>query len=280
MGKRGPQPLDLGLLNTWEFEFYKVFHLLRDGTTLPVRNLPPPLGFSPSELRALIARLKRMSPEEYWRTQGQFTRELGEKVNLKRPLRMVDLWSAERNLKQEIFWLERTLDPPKVQAQVRRRKIWEDLVRANTYSALRKACGRWSRMPDVRAAGLTPFPSHVTANAAQFLFMKRNQRFPRSHYGDNSRIEYLARGMAGVLVGVSPMTAIERLRNMRHEHGGPLWDELENRCKCWRCSLGSSNELSKMTQSWYESALRRFIEVADKMKATKILNTERTPVCW
>jgi hypothetical protein len=265
MGKRGPKPVDIGLLNTWEFEFYKAFCLLRDGSVLP-RPTMPPLGFTPAELRALIAQLKRMTPEDYWRTQGQLARDLGETVNLKRPPRSVDLWSAERNLKQEIFWLEQTLVPPKAQAQVRRRKIWDDLVRANTYSALKKACRRWSRMPDVRTAGPTSFPSHVTANAEPFLFMKRNPRFPRSRYGDNSRIDYLARGMAGVLAGVSPMTAIERLRNMKHEHGGPLWDMREGRCICWRCSLNSSNEVSKMTQGSYENGLRRFIEVADKLK--------------
>jgi hypothetical protein len=265
-GKRGPKPVDLGLLNTWEFEFYKAFHLLRDGSVLPRPNLPPPLGFKPSELRALIARLKRMTPEDYWHTQGQLARELGEKVNLQRPPRTVDRLCAERNLKGEIVWLEQALNSPKVQAQVRRRKIWNDFVRATTYSALRKACGRWSRIPDVRAAGMTLFPAHIVGNAEQFLFMKRNKRFPRSHYGDNSRIEYLARGMAGVLVGVSPMTAIERLRNMKHELGGPLWGELESRCKCWRCSLNSSNEVSKMMQGSYENSLRKFIEVADKIK--------------
>jgi hypothetical protein len=266
MGKRGPKPVDIGLLSLWEFELYKAFHLLRDGTSLPTRNLPPPSDLKPSELRAVIVRLKCMSPAEYWRVQQQLTKEFSENVDLEQAPTKFDIESARRSLDDEVYRLKRTLEPRRIQAQVRRRKIWDDLVRANTYAALRKACGRWSQMLDVRASGLTPFPEHVRTNAGQFLFMKRNKRFPRSNYGDDARIEYLARGMAGVLVGVSPMTAIERLRNMRHDAGGPLWDAGERRCKCWRCSLNRSTEMSKITQGWYENGLRRFIELADEMK--------------
>jgi hypothetical protein len=46
---------------------------------------------------------------------------------------------------------------------------------------------------------------------------------------------YLARGMAGVMADVSPMTGIERLRNMKHRRGGPFWSQREQRCGCWRC---------------------------------------------
>jgi len=35
-------------------------------------------------------------------------------------------------------------------------------------------------------------PDHVRSNAAQFIAMKRNERFPKSDYGDDSRIEFLA----------------------------------------------------------------------------------------
>jgi hypothetical protein len=268
MGKRGPKPVDVGSLNVWEFEFYKAFHLLRDGMTLPASNLPPP-ALQPSELRMIIKRLKQMSPEEYWRTSRQMARDLGEKVNLKRPPRLVDRWWAEQKLAQEISELEEALSPPSVLAQARRRKIWKDLIHAGTHATLRKACGRWARLPDVRYAGMTTFPENILANTAQFLAMKRNKRFPSSDYADNARLDYLARGMAGVMVGVSPMTANERLRNMQHTDGGPLWVESEQRCDCWRCSLQSSNEVSKETQGWYENGFRRFIEVADRLKRLK-----------
>jgi len=192
MGKRGPKPVDLGLLNAWDFEFYKAFHQLRDGIALPARNLPPPSGFAVSELREILARLKSMSAAEYWRVQQQMTSEFGERVDLEQTPTKVDIEFADRDLKEEIYGLERTLIPRKIHAQAQRREIWADLTRAKTNAAVQKACEQWGNLPDVRASGLMPFPEHVRANAGQFLSMKRNARFPRSNYGDDARIDYLS----------------------------------------------------------------------------------------
>lgn len=266
MGKRGPKPVNTGLLNVWEFEFYKAFHLLRDGIALPARNLPPPSGFSRSELRAVLSRLKSMSAAEYWRVQQQMATEFAENVDLEHAPTKDEIDFAGHDLKEEIYWLERTLFPQTIRVHAERRKIWDDLIRGSTYAAVRKACQHWSQLSDVRASGLAPFPEHVRANTGQVLSMKENKRFPRSHYGDDARMDYLARGMAGALVGVSPMTAIERLRNLKHAPGGPLWNTSEHRCKCWRCHLNISNKITKTTQGWYENGLQRFIEIADEMK--------------
>jgi hypothetical protein len=266
MRKRGPKPVDLGLLNVWEFEFYKAFHHLRDGIALPARNLPPPSGFPTSELRAILTRLKSMSAAEYWRVQQQMTSEFGESIDLEKVPTKLEIEFADMDLKEEIYWLERSSIPHKIHAQAQRREIWDNLIQARTHAAIRKACEQWSKLSDVRASRLIPYPEHVRANTGQFLSMKRNERFPRSNYGDDARIEYLARGMAGVLVGVSPMTAIERLRNLKHAPVGPLWNTGERRCHCWRCNLRGSNKSSKITQSWYENGVTRFIELADEMK--------------
>ena len=257
--------MDIGLLNVWDFEFYKAFHFLRDGISLPARNIPAPSGFSRSELRAVLTRLRSLSAAEYWRVQQQMLTEFVSNIDLGRVPTKDDIEFADHDLKEEIYGLEQTLIPRKIHAQRQRRKIWDDLTRATTHAAVRKACDRWSELVDVRTSALTPFPDHIRANFAQFLSMKLNKRFPRSNYGDDARIDYLARGMAGVLVGVSPMTAIERLRNLKHASSGPLWNMNERRCECWRCHCGS-NEITKITQSSYENGLRMFIEIADEMK--------------
>ena len=286
MGKRGPKPPDFGLLMSWEFEFYKAFHLLRDGQLLP-SNTPPPSGFKPPELRRVVEALKRMSPEVYWLTSRRVANGLGENVNLHKPPVSMDLAWAERQKAEEIFWLERTLNPPRVGAVAKRRKVWNDLFRANTYAALRKACGRWAQLPDLRCAGMTPFPQHVVQNAAQFLFMKRNKRFPRSNYGDESRLEYLARGMAGVLCGVSPMTSIERLRNMNHGSGGPFWTthhgdhvlaSRDQYCACWRCRVMKPREIERLSRTWCENGLKLFMGLAAATKVPrewKAMRSER-----
>src|SRR5713226_4889476 len=95
MGKRGPTPVNAGLLSLWEFEFYKAFHLLRDGTPYPASNMLPP-GLSPPELHKFIERLKHMSAEEYWLTSRRVAIELGKKLNLNRPPLFIDrLWAEQ-----------------------------------------------------------------------------------------------------------------------------------------------------------------------------------------
>jgi hypothetical protein len=277
MGKRGQKPVDLGELNFWEFEFYKAFHMLRDGTSLP-RQYATSSGLSDSEIQMFIGRLKRMTLADYYLTTQRVAKELGYNVNLKRPPTSMDLWWAENQRKEELYWLERELNPPRIAGQAKRRNIWSDLVRANTYSALRRACERWAQLPDVRGAGLTCFAEHVLTNAAPFLVMKKNKRFPRSGYADDARLQYLARGMAGVLSGRSPMTAIERLRNMKHNSDGPLWvtsrenyvlPENEQYCRCWQCRIENSNRVEEMTRAGYENGLKLFIELSETTKAPK-----------
>jgi hypothetical protein len=225
-----------------------------------------------------IQQLKSLSAEQYWLTSRRVAAELGVSVNLKRPPTQTDVRWAQQERDQEIYWLERELNPPHIAARTKRRKIWNDLVLANTYSALRKACGRWARLPDVRTGGLTCFPEHVLTNAAQFLAMKQNKRFPGSGYADNARLEYFSRGMAGVLSGRSPMTGIERLRNMKHDSNGPLWvsrhenhvlPKNEQYCGCWRCRIESSNRVGAITRTGYENGLRLFVEISETTKVPK-----------
>lgn len=279
MRKRGPKPVDFGSLNCWEFEFYKAFHVLRDGSSLPLQYAPPS-GLSMEEARRYGESLARMTAAEYWLTTRRVAKELGERVDLRRPPTGMDIWWAEGQRAEELFWLKRKVDPPRIEAQRARRKIWNDLIESSTYASLRKACGRWAQLRDVRGAGLVCFPAHIMSNAAQFFSMKRNQRFPRSNYAGDSRLEYLSRGMAGAVLGMSPMTAIERLRNMKHTVGGPLWviaresytlPADEEYCGCWRCSIEKSNKVGRITGTWYENGLRLFFELA---------SSTRTPLEW
>src|SRR5258708_2039078 len=109
MGRRGPQPIDFGLLLFWEFEFYKSFHLLRDGTPLPPRYASPRLGLTPQEIRTFIDQLKRMTGDQYWLTTRYVAAKLGQKLNLSRPSTAMDRLWAEQERLTEIIELERAL---------------------------------------------------------------------------------------------------------------------------------------------------------------------------
>jgi hypothetical protein len=273
--KRGPKPVDMGRLTRWELEFNKALRYLRDGIFAPVTNSPIPSGLSRAELRSFVGLLRQMTPEHYLLTTRHLTKEMGHSVKLEPRPKTWERWWAEQHKADEIRWLEQELNPITVRDLDRRRRIWTSLVEADSPNALRAACEQWAQLPDVRKMGMSLFPNHVGANAEQFLSMKSNVRFPRSAYGDDSRLEYLARGMAGVLCGVSPMTGIERLRNMKHERGGPFWEiqiaerELpvsEQYCRCWRCSLEKSSEASNFLREGPENGLRAFMKLAESTK--------------
>jgi hypothetical protein len=229
--KRGRKPIDIRLLNVWEFEWYKALHLLRDGTML--RPEPVYIRMSREHTEAELTRWRAAKPKEILGDM-RFDSEPGSR----KPLTEREGEWAELLRDNEIANLKHQLDrlkPRQIYAQAERRKIWESLWRSHTPPALRQACESWKQLRDVRRMGFTCFADHVLANANQFLAMKLDVRFPRTQYADESRLEYLARGMAGVIIGASPITAVERLRNMKHRPGGPLWSEANKRCDCWRC---------------------------------------------
>ena len=244
MAKPGRKPVDLGMLNVWEFEWYKAFHLLRDGSQLPrdpaietvnrrvaLRELDWWKKASPQQI---LGDMRPGNPPPFTEYATTAERVRAKQQWLKREWAHLKEW-AELERQGEIADLERQLKPRKIHALAERRRIWKALVEARTESALKQACEQWNALADVRVAGMTPFPDHVETNAKECLRMKRDSRFPHSTYSDESRLEFLARGMAGVMVGVSPMTAEARLRNMKHTPGGPLWDAQQKICRCWRC---------------------------------------------
>ena len=233
MGRRGPKPVHIGNLHAWEFEWYKALHFLREGTQLPE---PPRPALTPddvkridagiSELRAMpISRIVGADPppSDYQPTSA------GDPS----PLAVWLPW-AEGVRQQKIADLI-AMKPREIQKRAERRDIWQSLWQSRSAVSLNRACDRWESLEDVIGLGFTAFPHHVRANARSFLALTGDTRFPRSVAADDSRLNYLARGMAGVLEGVSPMTGVERLRNMSHKQGGLFWDEATGVCRCWRC---------------------------------------------
>jgi hypothetical protein len=254
----------MGSLNTWEFEWYKALHLLRDGVELP----PEPVYERMNRLEAaarldwwkkakpqdILGDMLRLDPPSFdeLSTTVERARAKREWVEKQRRSR---LEFAELERKSQIAELEQQMEPRKIHARSERRKTWETLVRARSLPALKQACEEWKRwivlstrfqkqLPDGRIqVAAFPGPDYVLANAKAFFQMKGPKtRFPKSPYADESRLEYLARGMAGVLMRISPQTAIERLRNMKHDPRGPMWNDTTKCCGCWRCNLWQWHE--------------------------------------
>lgn len=244
VARPGRKPINLGMLNLWEFEWYKAFHLLRDGSQLPhdskietvdrrvaLRELE---WWKKAKPQQILGDMRPGNPPPFTEYATTAERVRAKQQWIKREWAHLKEW-AKLERQGEIADLERQLRPRKIHALAERRQIWNALIEARTESAVKQACQRWKALADVRAMGMTPFPDHLETNFQEFLRMKKDSRFPHSAYADESRLEFLARGMAGVMVSVSPMTAEARLRNMKHGPGGPIWNEHQKICGCWRC---------------------------------------------
>lgn len=265
MARPGRKPVNLGTLSVWEFEWYKALHLLRDGSQLPLDQRFETFNrrYASGELawwkkatpRQILGDMGIIKPPPFSEFATTAERVRAKQEWLERERVHLRQW-AELERQGHIAKLERQLRPKKIQALAERREIWKMLVESRTEPVVKEACRQWKALADVRSMGMTVFPEHIEANVKEFLRMKRDSRFPRSAYADESRLELMARGMAGVMVGVSPMTAEARLRNMKHTPGGPLWDNQENNCRCWRCENARFSE--------YTNALIRSVESAEE----------------
>jgi hypothetical protein len=260
---RGRKPLNLGLLCTWEFEWYKAFHLLRDGTQLP------------SDPNFVAANERSCKEQLQWWKNAPLKEILGdmkpgtsppfdelpkaEREKAKKRWEMME-WKvlkefAEHERNAEIAALERWLKPKETPARAGRRQTWEVLANpAASIRAIEQACKEWKSLPDVRAHGVAVFADHVEANMEGFRRMKLEQRYPGPN-ADDSRLEYLARGMSGLMLGASPMTAIQHLRLMKHDASGPWWSEDDKLCRCWRCGLERSRRMWRTLRSSIEEGI-------------------------
>lgn len=248
MAKRGRKPIDIGYLTFWEHQWYQAFHHLREGRKMPSHASWWRLSdLKKGDLRSRLTEIREMSVAQYW---ADFLRR--RPLLPKLPL-AANLEQAKQLQADEIHSLSGWIEPKRIRARSGRAEIWRRLWQARSLSALEDACSQWKSLGEkagrALAAGteldvdqsdytMANFPTLLLENAKDFLAMKRNVRFPAKHDGaDDSRLDYLARGMAGIMIGVSPITAIERLRNFEHGSGGPLWIEKWQLCDCWRCEL-------------------------------------------
>jgi hypothetical protein len=257
MAKRGRKSLDVRYLTFWEQQWHQAFHQLRDGRTTPshaswwrLRDLDR------HNLKTRLTEVERMSAEQYW---NDFLRSNPLLQRIEVPF-AANADQAKRMRADEIHSLSLRIVPKKIRARKSREDIWKAVWKARTLPALVEACGRWKRLGDsaekaLRARAewdvdqsdytMSNFPMLILENAKQFLAMKRDRRFPLSESNsrsDDSRLDYLARGMAGIMVGCSPITAVERLRNLKHGPGGACWNLKIGACDCWRCERERANQ--------------------------------------
>lgn len=203
MGRRGPQPIEMQKLLTWEREWTYAFRILRDGIPGGRRDVGR-ISRQASPVERVAAGLPPFEPL-IWETK-----------DLAQVVARTDIWNClihARSVKE-------------VRTACRR---WQSNLREVTTNRERQTVLSGY-------CALEVFPRILHKYAVEFFATIRDKRFPRAAYSNEPRLKHLARGIAGAILGLRPATAIDRLRKMKHGPTGPLWDPEEKRCLCWHCS--------------------------------------------
>jgi hypothetical protein len=188
MSKRGPVPTPLSKLLFWEHLWYGVFLGLRGSDPSPEEALSR--GSTARQLREELASLKA---------------SLGEGLSA---LKDWQIAQTAHQIEVELaFKHERELNEP---------EVWTALVQAKSADKVREACRQSKRWLNPAWRGRA-FVQILAEKAQQFVRAKKDPYYPRRDSGDAKRVVFFARALAGIECGISPSTAVDRLRKMRHE---------------------------------------------------------------
>ena len=197
--KRGRKEAPIGMLNFWEHVWYWIFHGLAFGISSTTGNDIFWEPQRPPKLEFNSAQVKAWSEEMRWQP-----------------------W-------QEIRIKYRTRGKPAEP------KVWELLKLARTTNQIRRACDASLVWLNPKA-NASPFVADLRTHASAFLSAKK-YRCPSSNRDSSAEklVVHSARAMAGIMVGISPVTAIDRLRNLKHG----------KRCECVNCKIRRTANLLK-----------------------------------
>lgn len=193
MGLRGPKPVDMERLKWHAAQWAVLLHALRDGRHARVYKVrwfehPLPTGrWIPGEvLYAEIVPLKRRGAEKL-------------------------LKSVQKALNAN-WWLSPPIFP--------NAKAWERLKCARTVEEIKSFAEnihKWARRARVMGLWTEEYPRTIRNHDSELLRAKRMPNYPRRSWpgSDNKRMQFFAKVLAGLTLGIAPATATKRLGHWR-----------------------------------------------------------------
>ena len=126
-------------------------------------------------------------------------------------------WAARQTIQ-----IDSALQPRQITSEP---EVWKIVVAASAAADVEEACRQSKRWLNPERRG-RPYVQDLFDHAAAFVRAKKqNVYYPRRPSGDEQRVIFFARAMAGISLGLSPNTGIDRLRKIKH--GG--------KCPCIHC---------------------------------------------
>jgi hypothetical protein len=194
VGRRGPKPVDVGLLQMYANEWSLFLYMLRDGKE---------------------AELYKLTTERTQRTDSEGGRH--EHVVVHKRLFVAKFQPASEEARLLLKKSppkpeggEWVVDPPVLPAP----EVWERFKSARSKVEVQKALTIMQKhVREVDLGVLTHLFTTAQEHAEAVLQAKRLPHYPRSRRqgSDNKRIDFFAKVLAGIALGLSPLTTTKRL---------------------------------------------------------------------
>jgi hypothetical protein len=212
MGLRGPKPVDVEHLRGEAIQWASFFYLLRDG----VPGLIQHLKWSRVRLQgsAAVATMPASSGKDKpVRSAGMWARR-GELLEppILIPVSKASLKLPERMTTEDGWVIYRPIMPKPA--------VWEQIKRARTVTQI-KNVGRGMGKFQSLFVSSTPWAQNPAGALRRYaegiLAAKRLPNYPKTKRprSDDKRVEFMAKTMAGLTLGLTAITALKRLSHWR-----------------------------------------------------------------
>src|SRR5277367_4332414 len=210
MGLRGPKPVDVKHLEAEAVQWASFLYLLRDGLPGLIQHVRWSrflLPGSAEETAAASGKKKGVRPVGRWARRGEL---------LEAPI-LIPVSAASQRLPEQMTagkdWVIYRPIMPKA-------AVWEQLKRARTAAEIKDAVRGMGGLQSlfVSSTDWAQNPGGAIRQYAEgILAAKQLPNYPKTNRprSDDKRVEFLAKTMAGLTLGLTAITAVKRLSHWR-----------------------------------------------------------------
>lgn len=125
-------------------------------------------------------------------------------------------------------------------------EVWRAVVTPRMADEVRAACRQSKRWLNPKWQGKV-YVQDLYDHAEQFIQAKKDPYYPKRESGDEKRVAFFARVMAGISLGISPGTSVDRLRKMKHGR----------KCPCIGCDLARWDRIDHLRHKFFFGPAKR-----------------------
>jgi hypothetical protein len=234
MGRRGPKPVDAKRLEAEAAQWARFFYTLRDGqpgyaehtepgkpgniieflltATGEVQKQLVKTGGARESLDSLQVAKEKLHKVSDWVASRSGGDEMDRAKQLSEPVMLIPVSEAARTLPPKMQFLGWTFYSPVMPKP----GVWKQLKKAHTSRQVKRAAQEIGDLQNIftSSSAWSRDPAGALSHYAKGIHVaKKLPHYPRTDRprSDDKRLQFLAKVMAGLTLGLAPITAVKRL---------------------------------------------------------------------